>query len=189
MTPRTLLLLLSLSALALAARAHAQSKAAPPHPPITAVRLDAPVSVDGVLNEPVWSSGTPVTEFYQSEPHQGEAARFRTEARVAFDDNAIYVGLRMFDPAPDSIIARLTRRDDSVPTDRVCVYLDPYHDKRSGYYFLINAAGTLLDGTLSNDGWEDGSWDGVWSAQAKRDQQGWTAEMRIPYSQLRFQKS
>ncbi len=74
----------------------------------------------------------------------------------------------------------------SIPADRFALYLDPLRDRRSGYYFLVNAAGTLFDGTLSNDGWEDSSWDGVWSAKARVDEEGWTVEMRIPYSQLRF---
>jgi hypothetical protein len=157
--------------------------------PVTLVRLTAPIAVDGALNEPVWQSAPAATWFKQSDPSEGAEPSQRTEVRVAFDDEAIYVGARMFDTAPDSILARLSRRDVSVPADRFAIYLDPYHDRRSGYYFLVNAAGTVFDGTLSNDGWEDDSWDGVWDARAKVDSLGWTLEMRIPYSQLRFQKS
>src|SRR5262249_10832668 len=102
------------------------------------------------------------------------------------DDDAIYIGARMFDTAPDSIMARLARRDVSVQADQFTVFIDSQHDGRSGYYFQINAAGTLYDGTLSNDGAQDGSWDGVWQGRARRDEQGWTAEMRIPLSQLRY---
>jgi hypothetical protein len=107
--------------------------------------------------------------------------------RVAYDDDAIYVGARCFDAHPESLLVRLSRRDVSVPADRFSFYLDPYHDKRTGYYFLVNAAGTLFDGTLYNDGWEDNSWDGVWEAKTQVDNQGWTAEIRVPYSQIRFQ--
>src|SRR6266516_1166100 len=89
----------------------------------------------------------------------------------------------------DSIVARLSRRDVSVAGDRFGIYLDPYHDRRSGYYFLVSAAGTMLDGTLQNDSWDDSSWDGVWEGKAHIDSLGWTVEMRIPYSQLRFEKS
>ncbi len=159
---------------------------APPHPPIPATRLLGPISVDGDLNESIWQSAPPVTEFYQADPDQGQPCSQKTEVRVAYDDGAIYIGARLWDSAPDSIIARLSRRDESVPSDRFSCYLDPYHDKRSGYYFLINAAGTKFDGTLSNDGNEDSSWDGVWDARVRRDDKGWTVEMRIPYSQLRF---
>jgi hypothetical protein len=89
--------------------------------------------------------------------------------RVAYDDDALYVGARMYDPAPDSILARLTRRDASVASDRFAVYLDPYHDRRTGYYFMVNAAGTMYDGTLSNDVKNDKSWDGVWAGRARVD--------------------
>ena len=105
---------------------------------------------------------------------------------MIYDDDALYVGARMFDPAPDSIAARLSRRDVSIAADRFAVYLDPYHDHRTGYYFMVNAAGTLFDGTLSNDVSDDKAWDGVWEGRARVDGQGWSAEMRIPYNQLRF---
>ena len=154
--------------------------------PVRAVKLTAPVKVDGVLDEPVWSNDQPVTNFTQRDPVEGAPPSQRTEVRLAYDDDALYVGARLHDTAPDSIIARLTRRDVSIPADRFALYLDPLHDRRSGYYFLINAAGTLFDGTLSNDGWEDPSWDGVWEGKAKVDDKGWVVEMKIPYSQLRF---
>jgi hypothetical protein len=157
-----------------------------PRPVITAVRLEAPITVDGKLDEPVWKNGHAVTDFKQRDPFEGAPVSFPTEVRVAFDDDAVYIGAQMQDPAPDSILARLTRRDVSIPADRFGVYVDPYCDRRSGYYFLVNAAGSLFDGSLYNDGWEDASWDGVWEGRAQVDQTGWSCEMRIPYSQLRF---
>jgi len=157
--------------------------------PVTAVRTSAPITVDGQLLEPVWGNGNAATWFRQSDPVEGAQPSQRTEVRMAYDDEALYVGARMYDTAPDSIIARLSRRDVSVPADRFAIYLDPFCDKRTGYYFLVNAAGTQFDGTLSNDSWEDSSWDGVWDSRARIDSLGWTLEMRIPYSQLRFQKS
>jgi hypothetical protein len=172
-----------------AADALGAGTAAPPHAPIHAVRLTEPVNIDGILDEPVWQTAEPVTEFYQATPDQGEKASQRTEVRIAYDGEAIYIGARCFDAAPDSIIQRLSRRDVTVPADRFSVYLDPYHDKRSGYYFLVNCAGTQFDGTLSNDGNEDSSWDGVWNAKVKRDDKGWTVEYRIPLSQIRFQNA
>lgn len=95
----------------------------------------------------------------------------------------------MYDSAPDSIVARLVRRDAFVNSDDIAVYLDPYHDRRSGFFFSINAAGTLSDGVLYNDDWDDNTWDGVWEGRVTIDDKGWTAEMRIPYSQLRFQEN
>src|SRR5262245_49285864 len=128
--------------------------------PVTAVRTPAPIVIDGELVEPVWGNGNAATWFRQSDPVEGAEPSQRTEVRMAYDDEALYVGARMYDTAPDSIMARLSRRDVSIPSDRFGIYLDPYHDRRTGYYFLVNAAGTQFDGTLSNDSWEDGSWDG-----------------------------
>jgi hypothetical protein len=153
---------------------------------VEATRLTEPITLDGVLNEAVWQAASPAADFHQRDPEEGARPSQRTEVRIAYDDDAIYVGARMFDESPDSIYVRLARRDVSVSADRFCVYLDPQHDKRSGYYFMVNAAGTQYDGTLYNDGWEDTSWDGVWAGKSKVDAQGWTVEMRIPYSQIRF---
>jgi hypothetical protein len=147
------------------------------------------VRLDGTLDEAVWQNEYAVTTFTQRDPNEGAVPSQRSEVRIAYDDDALYIGARMFDEHPDSILARLTRRDVSIPADRFCVYLDPLCDRRSGYYFQIGAAGTLFDGTLYNDGWEDNSWDGVWEGKAKIDAKGWTAEMRVPYSQLRFAKA
>ena len=92
----------------------------------------------------------------------------------------------MFDSNPDSIIKNLARRDVSINSDMFKIYLDPFFDKRTGYYFAVNASGTLDDGTLYNDTWNDQSWDGVWEGKAHIDDKGWTVEMRIPFSELRF---
>src|SRR5262245_22559281 len=153
-----------------------------------AQRARAPVDVDGLLLEPVWGEATPFVALRQRDPIEGEPATLSTEIRVGYDDHALYIAATMHDPAPDSIVARLARRDASVEADRFGVYLDPCHDRRSGYYFMINAAGTLYDGTLSNDVDDDKDWDGVWEARAHRDRDGWTAEMAIPFSQLRFRR-
>ena len=161
----------------------------PAHAAIRAVRLGGRVIVDGVLSEPVWSDGPACTTFVQRIPREGKPATLRTEVRVAYDDDALYIGARMYDPAPDSILARLARRDASVAADRFAVYLDPYHDRRTGYYFMVNAAGTLADGTLANDVGSDKSWDGVWAGRARVDEHGWCVEMRIPYSQMRIERA
>jgi len=171
------------------AATHAAKPAAPALAPIQAVRSIARIALDGVLNEPVWSESSVCDRFVQRVPREGAAPTLRTEVRVAYDDDAIYVGARMYDPAPDSIQARLSRRDVSVTADRFAVYLDPFHDRRSGYYFMVNAAGTMYDGTLSNDVSNDKSWDGVWSGRARIDRDGWCVEMRIPYSQMRTERA
>jgi len=178
---------LMLAAVATTAAAADSTTVAPPD--VQARRLPGTIDLDGLLTDAAWGGEPVQARFIQSDPDQGSAPTFATEVRVMFDDDAIYVGARMFDASPDSIVARLARRDVSSRSDELCVFLDPYHDKRTGYFFVISAAGVLRDGILYNDGWTDGSWDGVWQGRARVDSLGWTAEMRIPYSQLRFRKT
>jgi hypothetical protein len=157
-------------------------------PKVKAVRLTEPIVLDGRLSEPFWKDENAVTDFVQRDPVEGAKATERTVIDVGFDDDAIYIGARMYDSQPNLIEARLVRKDVEITSDQLMFYVDPYHDKRTGYYFGVNAAGTLYDGTLYNDSWSDSSWDGVWDAKVQIDEKGWTAEMRIPYSQLRFQQ-
>ena len=155
---------------------------------VRAARMAGPIELDGNLSDPAWATAAPVTGFSQRDPHEGAPATERTEVRVLYDDNALYVGARMYDASPDSVRAQLARRDRITSSDRFLVFLDCYHDRRTGFYFGINAAGTLYDGTLYNDDWDSDTWDGVWEGKAVRDSLGWSAELRIPYSQLRFQR-
>ncbi len=183
MTARWSLLLL----VAFPVAARAASLAAPPHAPIQATHTSGPMKCDGILDEPSWATAQPVTEFYQQTPNQGEAVTMKTDFRVLYDEAALYIGARLYDAHPESIQANLGRRDASLPADRISVYIDPYHDKRSGYLFVVNAAGLRVDGLMYNDGAQDLTWDGVWEGRAHRDSLGWSAEMRIPFSQLRCQ--
>ncbi len=155
-------------------------------PPIRAARLASPVTIDGALTEAAWQGAPSSTQLVQGDPVEGVAPSESTWVWLAFDENALYVGARMWDAHPDSIIANLVRRDGFVASDRFLLLLDPYHDHRSGYYFSVNAAGVLRDGTLLNDVWSDEYWDGVWEGRARRDDKGWTCEMRIPFSQMRY---
>jgi hypothetical protein len=174
--------------LALAAGPQSVQTPEPSAPEVRAVRVTAPVVVDGVLDEEVWATAPAVTAFTQRDPVEGAAPSEKTEVRLAYDDEALYVGARLFDSKPSAIVARLGRRDADLGADELTFYVDSYHDGRSGYYFSVNAAGTLRDGVLFNDDWNDDSWDGIWEARARMDGSGWTAEMRIPYSQLRFRR-
>jgi hypothetical protein len=161
------------------------SQSKPSHLTIEAVRATEPINVDGILSESVWQRPG-LTNFTQQRPFEGAAPTQKTEVWVAYDEEAIYVAARMYDSSPDSIIQVLGRRDQDWTADWFAFYVDPYNDKRTGYYFILSAAGTMVDGTLYNDDWDDNTWDGVWEGKAHIDSQGWTAEMRIPYSQLRF---
>jgi hypothetical protein len=155
-------------------------------PPIRALRLASPVSIDGALADAAWQGPPSSTRLVQGEPIEGAAPSESTWVWIAFDEDALYVAARCWDSSPDSIIANLVRRDGYVASDRFLVLLDPYHDHRSGYFFCVNAAGVLRDGTLFNDAWSDDSWDGVWEGRARRDDKGWTCELRIPFSQMRY---
>jgi hypothetical protein len=158
-----------------------------PVPSVRAVRSAAPIVLDGRLDEPAWREASPATGFTQSDPKEGQAATERTEVRVVYDDEALYVGARMFDAEASKIRRRLSRRDaSSFDADYIIVYLDPHHDHLTGARFQVTAAGSLGDAAVYNDTAEDDSWDGVWDAKVAMDRDGWTAEMRIPFSQLRF---
>ena len=158
------------------------------HAEIKAVRSVEPIKIDGILNEHVWQDDYSIENFVQRDPVEGGKPTERTEVRIAYDDEALYVGARLYDSSPDSITAKLGRKDADIKSDLFGIFIDPYHDKRSGYYFGLSAGGTLLDGVLMNDDWDDSSWDGVWEGEARVDEKGWVVEMRIPFSQLRFKK-
>jgi hypothetical protein len=156
---------------------------------VYAVRLTERIDVDGKLNESIWKNSSAVTDFFQKEPDQGKPSTEKTSVWVAYDDNALYVAARLYDNHPDSIHALLSRRDNFSTADWFAVFLDPYRDKRSGNYFAVGPAGTICDGVLYNDDWDASDWDGVWEGKASIDKEGWSVEMKIPFSQLRFRDS
>ncbi len=166
--------------------AGASDTPAAPARPATAVRARGPIAIDGRLDDEAWALATPIADLHQREPDEGQPATERTEVRFAYDDDALYVGARMFDPEPDKIVRRLSRRDAEVSSDLVRVFLDPHHDHQTGVMLTVSAAGSQGDAWLSNDFDRDESWDGVWDAAVTVDAEGWTAELRIPFSQLRF---
>jgi hypothetical protein len=151
-----------------------------------AIRAAAPPVLDGKDDDPIWRTAPEITAFQQFSPSSGGAATFRTSAKVAFDDRFLYVLVRMYDPHPDSIRAFLSRRDVTTPSDRVKIMIDSYHDRRSGYELAVNPKGVKSDFYTFNDSQEDPSWDGVWDVATSIDAQGWTAEYRVPFSQMRF---
>ncbi|HLB09167.1 MAG TPA: DUF5916 domain-containing protein [Gemmatimonadaceae bacterium] len=152
----------------------------------TATRAMKRPVIDGRDDDAVWSQAQPITAFRQFSPVANGEARFRTEAKVAYDDENFYVFIRMYDPHPDSILRLLGRRDVRVATDQIKIIIDSYHDLRTGYEFAVNPAGVKRDYAVYADINEDPSWDGVWEAATTVDSLGWTAEFRIPLSQLRY---
>lgn len=146
-----------------------------------------PPKIDGSLDEAIWRSAAPVDGFIQRSPRGGEPASQRSEVRIVYDRDAIYVGVRNFDTAPDSIAQQLGRRDASdIYSDWFFVGFDSYGDRRTAFVFGVNPRGVLRDSYLYNDDDEDGLWDAVWNVAARTDSAGWTAEFRIPLSQLRY---
>jgi len=145
----------------------------------------APV-IDGKDDDAIWRDAPPITAFKQWQPTEGKEPRFRTEAKVAYDAANLFVFVRAFDPHPDSIIRLLERRDSFTPSDMIWLFIDSYHDRRTGYEFGVNAAGVKIDQAIYNDGNEDGAWDAVWDVATRIDSLGWTAEFRIPLSQMRY---
>ena len=166
-------------------------------PAATTARVDAlalpPAATarrsSGELSEEVWRAATPVDGFVQREPHDAGEPSQRTEFRVAYDASTLFVKVHAFDTDPDTIVTYLTRRDSDSPGDWIHILIDSYHDKRTAYEFAVNPSGVKLDRYWFNDTNRDDSWDAVWDVSVSRDQYGWTAEFRIPFSQLRFNPS
>jgi len=153
---------------------------------VKAVRAPQPIHVDGRLDDAPWTLASPASGFRQRDPEEGAAPSERTELRVAYDEDALYVGIRLYDREPAKIVRQLSRRDLSGDADRVTLYLDPHHDHLTGAQFEVSAAGVQRDAVIFNDSWDDDSWDAVWESAVSVDEEGWTAELRIPFSQLRF---
>ena len=156
-------------------------------PVAQAVRRSGTVTIDGRLDESAWAAATPASGFVQAYPTPGAAPVDPTEVRVLYDDQALYVGVRMRDSRPDSIAAQLARRDASgIYSDWIHVIIDSYRDRRTAFRFTVNPKGVKKDVYTSNDGAEDLNWDAVWDVATTIDSSGWNAEYRIPLSQLRF---
>lgn len=145
------------------------------------------ISVDGRLDEAAWQKATWQDDFIQYEPSEGKKPSQKTEFAILLDENYIYVGFKCYDTSPDSIVQRLTRRDEQ-DGDFVAVQFDSYFDKRTAFSFMANAAGIKYDFMISNDGeTEDNTWDPIWMVKTSKDNQGWNSEMKIPLTQLRFE--
>ena len=172
--------------LALSAPLRAQV-ALPPAHTITARHLTSvSPAIDGQLSDDVWrvAPDVPPDAFITTSPVAGGEPSLRTAAWVSFDDVALYVAVRAFDPRPDSIAAPYARRDDETTADWIFVEIDSRHDRRTGSSFGLDPRGVQVDGAWANDADYDASWNGVWDGAARVDASGWTAEFRIPFSQL-----
>jgi hypothetical protein len=154
---------------------------------VTAIRRSGALTIDGSLDEANWRNASAAGGYLtQIDPSEGSPSPERTELRVLYDDDAIYIGARMYDSTGD-VRKRLGRRDQfSQDSDWFDVMLDSYHDHVNAYQFSVNPAGVKRDQVISGTGRFDSSWNAVWDAAAAIDDEGWSVEMRIPFSQLRF---
>jgi hypothetical protein len=172
----------------LAAPAAAQGGAHPTEGPAVSAHRATDIVLDGRLGEAVWSTPQPATGFRQQDPREGEPAS-RTEVRFAYDDQALYIGARMYDSLGAAGVSRqLTRRDADVESDWIQLVMDTYHDHAGRTILQVNPSGVKFDAGQASPN-ADPSWDPVWEAETHVDSLGWTAEMRIPWSQLRFSNS
>jgi len=164
----------------------ARAVAASSTPTGAAVRAVSAPRAPGI-HDRFWDGVPPIREFTEYKPKAGAPLpeAFRTEARIAYDSQNLYVLVRCFDPHPDSIRAILARRDTPTASDYVSVYLDSYHYGRTGRVFSVNPASVQIDAAVKESA-EDPAWDGVWDAEGRKEDGGWTAWFEIPFSQLEY---
>lgn len=156
---------------------------------IRAVRLDAPLRIDGVLDEAHYRTVQPISGFVQIEPEAGQPAGDRTDVWLAFDRDAVYVSVRCWDRRPESIVGTEMRRDSqliSQGNDHVIFLFDTFYDRRNAVTFMINPIGGRSDGQITNERQYSGDWNPVWEGKTARFDGGWTVEARVPFKSLRF---
>ena len=162
---------------------------APVKKSVEALYLDKPLTIDAVLDEPVYRQAQPAKDFVQLQPYNGKPSVQPTEAFFFYDQKAVYVGAMLYDSSPDSIFNIFTERDQFGMFDYFGVYLDPYNEGQLAFGFFISPAGVQFDlkATKISDGDnEDEKWNAVWESKTRITDKGWIVEMRIPYSALRF---
>ncbi len=154
---------------------------------LNAVRIQEAPVIDGILSEAVWKLASPATALTQRDPQEGMPASEQSDIRVLYDDKALYFGMMLHDSLPGGIVARLTRRDDEIESDYASIRIDSYHDHQTCFEFTFNAAGVKTDIIQYDDGdREDAAWDPVWDVETRITDQGWTAEVKIPFAALRY---
>jgi hypothetical protein len=166
---------------------HSSTMHSIPSPSVRAMRRETPITLDGRLDEPIWAQAQVATDFRQAQPNPGQASTQRTEIRVLFDEDAIYLGARMFDDQGRAgVRTQLVRRDNQGEnSDLIEFIFDTYHNHLGRTIFSVNPSGVKSDAGQAAEN-ADPSWDPVWQVKTEIDSLGWTAEFRIPFSQLRF---
>jgi hypothetical protein len=168
---------------------HERGSASPALKEAGAARITSgAIRVDGILDDDAWAGAAFHSDFHQKGADREFEPRVRTEVAFLYDDEALYVGARMQNEAGRRPRALLDQRDSAGSTERVLVSLDTYRDGTSAYTFGVTIGGVRVDylSSRDNEGWVDASFDPVWQARVASDSAAWTAEMRVPFSQLRF---
>src|SRR5712691_1153183 len=163
----------------------------------SASRIDRVPKLDGTLNDPIWQQATPISNFLQREPFEGQSPTEKTEVRILYDKHEVYFGITCFDSDPRRIVATELRRDVSQELDDYFeIIIDSAHHRRNAYVFQVNPLGTQRDALIteeqrtdSSTGDGDPGWDGVWTSEARATEQGWTATVAIPFATLNFMQS
>jgi len=157
-----------------------------------ASRVDRAPKLDGTLNDSLWQQATPISNFLQREPFEGQIPTERTEVRILYTRHEVYFGITCFDSNPAGIVATELRRDVSQELDDYFeIVIDSAHDRRNAYVFQVNPLGTQRDALITEEqrtdtslGDGDSGWDGVWSSEARKMQNGWTLTVGIPFATL-----
>lgn len=151
------------------------------------VRGEGEISIDGRLDEAVWDRAARIDDLHQVEPFEYSEPSQRTEIRIYYDNEALYVGARLWDTEAERITANVLRQGEGLNAeDRFAVILDPYLDRRSGYRFQVNPNGVRWDALYQDTSNLESNWEGIWLGAATRDDEGWTAEIAIPFRTLSF---
>jgi hypothetical protein len=189
MIRRTRLLFIVLAIAARTAAAQTQTPPEDARPSVTAVRLDPSetITLDGRLDEAVWKRAIPAGDFTQQIPQTGAASTERTEVRVVFNGDALYLGVICFDSQPDRMIGNTMKRDENLRgDDRFQWVLDTFGDSRNGYFFEMNPSGLMADSLMSTGGQTNREWDGIWNAKVRRSDIGWSIEIELPFRTFNF---
>jgi len=144
------------------------------------------ITIDGVLDEEIWSNAETGWGFRQASPVRFGEASVPTTFKVAYDDDAIYFAVANWENNMSNVSSYLSRRDEIESSDLVSIYIDPYHDRTTGYNFRVSPAGVQQDAYVYDNGRRDQDWNGVWESEVSNDHRGWYVEMRIPFSAIRF---
>jgi len=154
---------------------------------LNACFAEGSINMDGRMNESAWAQAEPATRFFQREPREGAPATEKTEVRILYDDTNLYIGVYCYDSEPGRIVHNELRFDgDLAYDDNFTVVLDTFADRRNGFFFRINPNGARLDARLANGSRPNTDWNGVWDTAARINDDGWSAEIVIPLSTLRF---